>query len=75
MNGGKSYPTRPVNRELLAEEKVVFLGKLVGACLFEPVIERVGCKKTLYIGAVIQIIGIVRTSSIVDTPVYDMCSC
>jgi hypothetical protein len=44
MNGGRSYPARPVNRELCAEEQVVFLGKLVGACLFEPVIERVGCK-------------------------------
>lgn len=41
---------------------VVFVGKLIGAMLFEPVIERVGCKKTLYIGSSIQIIGIVRTS-------------
>ena len=38
---------------------VVFVGKLVGAILFEPVIERVGCKVTLYIGACIQIVGIV----------------
>lgn len=41
--------------------QVVFVGKLVGAILFEPVIERVGCKVTLYIGSAIQILGIVRT--------------
>lgn len=39
----------------------MFVGKLVGAILFEPVIERIGCKKTLYVGACIQILGIVRT--------------
>ena len=49
---------------------MVFLGKLVGAILFEPVIERVGCKKTLYIGASIQILGIIRTSFLSILPIW-----
>ncbi|WVQ68314.1 uncharacterized protein L199_006521 [Kwoniella botswanensis] len=38
---------------------VVFAGKLVGTMAFEPIAERMGYKKTMYISAIIQFIGLI----------------
>ncbi|WVW86933.1 hypothetical protein I302_108989 [Kwoniella bestiolae CBS 10118] len=38
---------------------VVWLGKLTGTIIFEPLLERVGFKKTVLVGAFAQIIGVI----------------
>lgn len=39
---------------------VNWTGKLVGCAIFEPILDRLGYKKTVYVLAVIQIIAVIR---------------
>ena len=41
---------------------VNWTGKLVGCAVFEPLLKRLGFKKTIYVLSVIQIIAVIRTS-------------
>lgn len=40
---------------------VVWIGKILGCAVFEPLLERLGYKKIIYVVCLIQIIGIVST--------------
>jgi MFS transporter, SP family, sugar:H+ symporter len=43
---------------------IVWIGKIAGVMLFEPILERVGYRITMYICAVIQIIAIIGISNL-----------
>ena len=61
MNSGKLVP-ETVSALLLTICNVVnWTGKLVGCAIFEPLLERFGYKKTVYILSSIQIIAVIRT--------------
>ena len=38
---------------------VPFVGKFVGSAIFEPVLERIGFKMTIYIVCIIQVVAII----------------
>lgn len=42
---------------------VVWIGKLCGTMLFEPILERIGYKKTIYVVCAIQIVAIISMSA------------
>jgi hypothetical protein len=62
MNSGELLMVRP-SRFLLIGATVVWLGKIAGCFLFEPLSERVGFKKTIYVVSSIQILAIISKRS------------
>ena len=48
--------------ELALTPAVVWLGKLAGCAAFEPILERLGYKKTVYLVCMIQIVAIISES-------------
>jgi hypothetical protein len=60
MNSGKSVPAIVAALLLTMYNAVNWTGKLVGCAIFEPLLERFGYKKTIYILSSIQIIAVIR---------------
>ncbi|KAK5338365.1 hypothetical protein LTR98_006215 [Exophiala xenobiotica] len=59
MNSGEASRTRDHRARVLADRYTVnWTGKLVGCAIFEPLVERLGYKKTIYILACIQIVAV-----------------
>jgi hypothetical protein len=70
MNSGtpSRQPSYIIAVRLLINHTVNWTGKIVGCAIFEPLLERVGFKKTIYILSAIQIIAVISMYPPINTP-------
>lgn len=65
MNSGKCISLEGVFSMTHSNEAVNWTGKLVGCMIFEPLVERLGYKKTIYVLSCIQIVAVTREHTII----------
>jgi hypothetical protein len=66
MNSGEALRTRDHRARVLADRCTVnWTGKLVGCAIFEPLVEGLGYKRTIYTLACIQIVAVTSEHTVV----------
>lgn len=68
-NAKGAFVLPPTQKALL--NSLPWLGKIAGCLSAGDVIERIGYKKTMYIAASIQFVGLIGTSAVVFVPTSD----